>query len=344
MFKIGYRTAKTAIGTALSISLAQYVGLHNFVSAGIITLLCIQVTKKKSLQTAWARFVACMTAMLFSFIFFEGIAYHPLTIGLLLLFFIPTTVRLKVTEGIATSSVIILHFYAAKHFTWEVVINESLLIIIGIGVALIVNMYMPSVENQLKEYQRIIEDLFRIIFKEIVKYLRTNGSNWDGKELTLAAEILQKAKLAALRNVENHFLRNEEGYYHYFRMREKQLEIIERVLPLVTSLTYTVEQRKVVADFIDKLSDAIHPGNTAYRFIRQLHDMKKQFEALPLPKTREEFEERAALLYLMKELEQYLIIKSQFGTEGRKKRKNKLHDVMYAVHRFASHYKKRSKG
>ncbi|MCZ0756460.1 aromatic acid exporter family protein [Anoxybacillus sp. J5B_2022] len=312
MLKIGYRTAKTAIGTALSISIAQWLGLHNFASAGIITLLCIQVTKKKSLQTAWARFVACVIAMLFSFVFFKGIAYHPWTIGLLLLTFIPVTVRLKVTDGIATSSVIILHFYAAKQFTLPIVVNELLLIIIGIGVALLVNLYMPSVEKELKEYQRIIEDLFRIIFKEIVRYLRTNESSWDGKELALAVDVLQKAKQAALRNMENHVLRNEEGYYHYFRMREKQLEIMERVLPLVTSLTYTVDQRNMIADFIDELSDAIHPGNTADRFLRQLNEMKKRFETMPLPKTREEFEERAALFHLVKELEQYLIIKSQF--------------------------------
>lgn len=312
MLKIGYRTAKTAIGTALSISIAQWLGLHNFASAGIITLLCIQVTKKKSLQTAWARFVACVIAMVFSFVFFKGIAYHPWTIGLLLLTFIPVTVRLKVTDGIATSSVIILHFYAAKQFTLPIVVNELLLIIIGIGVALLVNLYMPSVEKELKEYQRIIEDLFRIIFKEIVRYLRTNESSWDGKELALAVDVLQKAKQAALRNMENHVLRNEEGYYHYFRMREKQLEIMERVLPLVTSLTYTVDQRNMIADFIDELSDAIHPGNTADRFLRQLNEMKKRFETMPLPKTREEFEERAALLHLVKELEQYLIIKSQF--------------------------------
>ncbi|HZG60420.1 MAG TPA: aromatic acid exporter family protein [Anoxybacillus sp.] len=312
MFKIGYRTAKTAIGTALSISLAQYVGLHNFVSAGIITLLCIQVTKKKSLRTAWARFLACITAMVFAFVFFEGIGYYPISIALLLLVFIPTTVMLKATEGISTSSVILLHFYAAKQFTLHLVMNELSLIIIGIGVALLVNMYMPSVEKQLKEYQRIIEDLFRIIFKEIVRYLRTNESNWDGKELMLTADMIQKAKTLALRNVENHLLRNEDWYYHYFRMREKQFEIIERVLPLVTSITYTVEQRNMVADFIDELSDAIHPGNTAMKFINQLQEMKKNFEEMPLPKTREEFEERAALLHFIKEMEQYLIIKSQF--------------------------------
>jgi uncharacterized membrane protein YgaE (UPF0421/DUF939 family) len=314
MFRIGYRTVKTAIGTAVSISVAQYLGLNNFVSAGIITLLCIQVTKKKSLQVAWARFIACLLAIVFSYLFFEGIGYHPVSISLLLFFFIPTTVMLKVTEGIATSSVIFLHFYAAKQFTISFVLNELFLIVIGIGVALLMNMYMPSVEKQLKEYQQQIEDLFRIIFKEIVKYLRTNESDWDGKELMVAADLLQKAKSLALRNVENRILRNEDYYYRYFRMREKQFEIIERLLPLVTSITYTVEQRNMVADFIDELSDAIHSGNTANKFIEQLREMKKRSETMELPKTREEFEERAALLHFVKEMEQYLIIKSQFKT------------------------------
>lgn len=46
MLKIGYRTVKTAIGTASAIALAQWLHLENFASAGIITILCIQVTKK----------------------------------------------------------------------------------------------------------------------------------------------------------------------------------------------------------------------------------------------------------------------------------------------------------
>lgn len=46
MFKIGYRTLKTALGTALAIYIAQMLGLQNYSAAGIITILCIQVTKK----------------------------------------------------------------------------------------------------------------------------------------------------------------------------------------------------------------------------------------------------------------------------------------------------------
>ena len=41
-------------------------------------------------------------------------------------------------------------------------------------------------------------------------------------------------------------------------MREKQFEIIERVLPIVTSITRTVKQGKMIADFLEELSENIH--------------------------------------------------------------------------------------
>jgi uncharacterized membrane protein YgaE (UPF0421/DUF939 family) len=189
-FRIGYRTIKTAVGTAISILLAQQVGLENFASAGILTILCIQVTKLRSLRTAWDRFLACVLAMPFSAVFFEGISYHPLVIGLMLFFFIPTIVMLKAPDGIVTSSVIILHVYLAEKITMSIFLNELGVITIGIGVALLINLYMPSVDKKLKAYQSEIEENFKIIFCELVRYLRTGDSNWDGKEITVGARLL----------------------------------------------------------------------------------------------------------------------------------------------------------
>ncbi|PLR84520.1 aromatic acid exporter family protein [Bacillus sp. V33-4] len=311
-FRIGYRTLKTALGTALAIILAQYVGLHNFASAGILTILCIQVTKKKSLRASWDRFLACLVAMLFSVLLFEGLGYHPLVIGLLLLVFIPTAVMLRVSDGIVTSSVIILHIYSSGNVTGEVLLNELGLIVIGIGIALIMNLYMPSVEGRLEDYQRQIEAHFKTIFKEIVRYLRTNESDWDGREITETARLIDEGKSLAFRDVENHFLRDENFYYHYFKMREKQFEILETVLPTVTSISLPVKQGKMIADFIEELSENIHPGNTAVFFIEKLLRMRVEFEQMELPTTREEFEARAALWHFFKEMERYLILKSSF--------------------------------
>ncbi len=312
MFKIGYRTAKTALGTTIAVILAQFLGLDYFTSAGIITILCIQVTKKKSLRSSWERFLACSIAMVFSFVFFEWIAYHPLVIGLLLLLFIPTTVVVKATQGIVTSTVVIFHLYSTNHITFQVIGNEILLVSIGIGVALVMNLYMPSVEKQLKNYQINIEENFAGIFKEIELYLIEKNRKWDGNEITRTAQLIDEAKTLAFRDVENHFLRHENSYYHYFKMREKQFEIIERVIPSITSIHIAIEQSKMIANFLHELSLNIHPGNTAHKFLVQLLEMKKSFEEMELPKTREEFEARAALYHFVKEMEHYLIIKSQF--------------------------------
>ena len=311
-FRIGYRTIKTAAGTAISILLAQQLGLHNFASAGIITILCIQVTKRRSLKTAWDRFLACVLAMPFSALFFAGISYHPLVIGLMLLFFIPTVVMLGAKDGVVTSSVIILHIYMSHQISLAIFLNELGVIITGIGVALLINLYMPSVDKKLKEYQSKLEEYFKIIFCEMVRYLKSGDSNWDGKEITAIAQLLDEAKMLALQDVENHFLREENIYFYYFKMREKQFEIIERVLSIVTSITSMVKQGHMVAEFLEELSENIHPGNTAFIYLDKLREMKNEFEGMDLPKTREEFETRAALLQLVKEMNSYLIIKSSF--------------------------------
>jgi uncharacterized membrane protein YgaE (UPF0421/DUF939 family) len=311
-YRIGSRTIKTALGTAIAILLAQKLALDNFASAGILTILCIKVTKRKSLRASWDRFLACVLAMLFSSLFFEIIGYHPIVIGIMLLFFIPTVVMFKANDGIVTSSVIILHIYMANKLSVDLFLNELGVIIIGIGVALIINLYMPSADNRLKQYQLKVEDNFKIVFCEMVRFLRTGESNWSGQEIMETAKLLEEAKSFAFRDVENHVLREENDYFHYFKMREKQFEIIERILPIVTSLTVMLPQGKMIAEFLEELSENIQPGNTAHIYLGKLKEMKKEFEEMDLPKTREEFEVRASLLQLVKEMNEYLIIKSSF--------------------------------
>ncbi|MCH1626655.1 aromatic acid exporter family protein [Ferdinandcohnia quinoae] len=312
MFKIGYRTIKTAIGTMIAVFLAKWMGLDSYTSAGILTILCIKVTKKKSFQSSWERFIACAVGILFSFIFFEGLGYHPISIGILLLFFIPTLVAIKAKDGVITSAVIILHIFSAGKVTMHLVLNQLGLIIIGVGVALLINLYMPSVDKKLKQYQQDLEDNFGKIFSEMVNYLHIGESNWDGKEITMVEELIKKAKTLASRDSENRLLREENQYYLYFEMREKQFEIIQRMLPIITSITHSVEQGKIVAHFIEEISESIHPGNTARKYLRKLEEMRETFRDMPLPKTREEFEARAALLQFVKEMEEYLYIKSMF--------------------------------
>ncbi|MDL4840714.1 aromatic acid exporter family protein [Aquibacillus rhizosphaerae] len=309
MVKIGYRTIKTALGTPLAIWIAELLQLENYVSAGIITLLCIQPTRKRSFLSSWHRFGACLLAILFSYIIFEIIGFHPIAICILLLLFIPMTIKLNLTPGIVTSSVILLHLYSSENINLDLIINELLLITIGIGIALLLNLYMPSLEMNLKKMQTKVEDNFRIILEEISIYLREGRQTWTGKEITDTENLLNDAERLVMRDLENHVLRGNHPYYEYFLMRKKQFEILRRMLPLVSQMSELYEQSYHMADLFEELAEAIHPGNTAIVHLKTVRELKEKFGEDDLPKTRKEFETRANLYRLLHEIEQYLILK-----------------------------------
>ncbi|WCN39456.1 aromatic acid exporter family protein [Aneurinibacillus uraniidurans] len=310
--KIGYRTLKTAVGTSLSIFLAQWLGLQFAASAGILTILSVQVTKKRSIKNAFARFFSCVLGLLFGLVLFSLLGYHPVTIFILLLCLIPLLVRLRIQEGFVTACVILFHLYTTQKVSVAFFTNELAIMSIGLGIGLLMNIYMPSMEIELKKYQQKIEANFRVIMKELVVYLRNHESSWDGHELLETPELINTAKSLAIRNVENHLFRKQDHYYHYFHMREQQFYLLERMVPLISTLLYSVSQGEKIADFLDDVSDHIHSGNTAYIFLAQIQQLKREFEQTELPKSREEFEIRANLFYFLQEMERYLLIKDEY--------------------------------
>ncbi|HEX6922200.1 MAG TPA: aromatic acid exporter family protein [Bacillales bacterium] len=310
MFAIGYRTMKTAIGCGASITIAQLLGLNFYISAGILTILCVKSTKKASFQSAWQRFLSCILGMVFAAVFFETLGYNTLTITILLFLFIPVIVKLNAREGVITSAVIMLHFYITEKVTWAFIFNELAVIVIGIGVALLLNSYMPSLENQISKYRKNIENNFSIILREFAVYLREGESSWDGKELIETEDILKEARAVALKDLENHLVRDSNSYYDYFKMRERQFEILERLMPILSSLDQTFKQGRQIADFLERLSERVSPQNTSEFFLEELGQMRAAFRESPLPKDREEFEIRSALLHFTNEMEIYLQLKN----------------------------------
>lgn len=310
--KIGYRTLKTAVGVALAVAIGYYFQLDFYGSAAILTILCIQTTKKKSLHAVYTRVVASFIVMLLAYILFEWISYHPIVLGILIVVLIPILVAVKVAAGFVSSAVILMHIYSVGHFTFDLFVNELAIMAIGYGVALAVNMNMPDNTRKIEQYRKQIEDDYRVIFSEIVKYLRNGDASWDGKELIHAADTLNKAKALAYLEVENHLTRKENLYYTYFDMREKQLDIIERVLPKVTTLPVIVQQSDLVADFIQELSENVHAGNTASTYRQKLDKVREEFAHMPLPNDHETFQAMAGLYTFIEEMDQYLALKQSF--------------------------------
>ena len=324
--KIGYRTIKTAIGTPLAISIAQFLGLTNFVTAGILTILCIQPSRKRSFFSAWHRFLACIIATLYAFVIFELIGYHPISLGIMLLIFIPTTVFLKITPGITTSSVVIINLYSAAQISLGLLVDQFILIIVGIGTGLLLNIYMPSLDVSIINKQKRLESNFTAILYEISRFIRVKDTSWKGKEIAESEELLREANELVERDRENHLLRSQHPYYNYFHMRTRQFELLKKMLPLVTRLPNQDTTSEKIADFFERLSESVHPGNTAILFLDELKDLREEFHKEELPATKEEFETRANLFQLLHEIEDYLLLKQKFKESDVKTKKRKKED------------------
>src|SRR5699024_11450811 len=121
----------------------------NVFTAGILTMLCILPFRRIFFVTASYRFLSCLLAIAFSAVFFDIFGYSAIVLAILLMVFIPTTIFFKIERGIFTSTVITLNIYLFEKLNIQFITNQLYLIVIGIGVGFLVNLYMPCLVKQL---------------------------------------------------------------------------------------------------------------------------------------------------------------------------------------------------
>lgn len=220
---------------------------------------------------------------------------------------------LKVQEGVVTSCVILLHVFNATTINLHLIINELLLLTIGLGIAFIMNLIMPSLDKTLVSFKKDIEKGF----KEIFMTYSEACSNYNN-DFTLSFEKLQldirKAKSIAFRDVKNHFIRNENSYYHYFDMRQEQLELLRRIKPLLNQVTVDDPLLTDVSHLMSEIGNNVNSNDYLALRLHSLYEIRLSLDELPLPKSHQSLKSRSSMMQILNELEEYLNIKSQFGS------------------------------
>jgi uncharacterized membrane protein YgaE (UPF0421/DUF939 family) len=306
--RIGFRTLKTAVGVSAAIAIAFALQLEFYTSAGILTLLCIQKTRRESLAAVLERLYACLLGLALSGALYWAFGFGPWTILPLFLLFIPLTVRLRITGGIASSSVIMMHLYVQGRIDAAFLLNELAIIAIGLGVALVVNVYMPGIDKQVQRYKEEIDRLMAVVLEEYAKYMKDGYGLWDGKELLELSEVLSKARNLAILEVENNLTRRSNPFYHYFDRKQQQFQILERMLPMVSRVDIRLDQGIRLGEFLENIAYSLrHPAPHDFaRHADKLRDIRELHKGLPMPENRAEFENRANLFGLANELEGFI--------------------------------------
>ncbi|MFR7897239.1 aromatic acid exporter family protein [Turicibacter sanguinis] len=311
--KIGMRTIKTAVGATIAIILANFFGLKYALSAGVITILSVQNTKRKSVEIAWSRFNSTCLALMISGILFSLIGFNAFAFGLYLLIFIPLAVSYKLSDGIVMSSVLVTHLLGEGYISLSLIANEFFLVIIGAGIAILFNLYMPKMQPRIKEDQAKIEEQFRIVLLCLAGTTSSQSVAIDEEFLfQTLAEMLLKARDRAMLHKENYLLDEMTYYVQYMDMRFMQYQVLLSMRQTLGKVVMTVEQSSLIADLTEHIAFNLHEYNPAEDLIQMTQDVLTQCRNQELPKTREEFENRALLFQYLNDLQYLLEIKCHF--------------------------------
>lgn len=312
--KIGTRTLKTAVAAGIAMLISEAIHLDYFVFAAIIAILSIQETRKKSIRASYERVMASLLAIGMGAAMFTLLGYSPVTLTLYFVIFIPLVQQLKLQDGLITSIVILTHLYTEAQFTLELFINELLLIAIGVGVGLVVNMYMPTLDREIERIKENIDRSLAVLFYDVAACVETGVYNNHSMMLIKTRDYLKEGKDLALRRMGNSIgKRNEDMDYLYFRMRERQYDILKRVADNAREITMVVNEAKPVATFLRRVGDHVNEQADASVFLQELEEMIEHYRKnVPLPTTREEFEVRSSLLSILSDVKSYLILKERY--------------------------------
>lgn len=310
--KIGLRTIKTVIASVLAILIATQLHLLYATAAGIIAILSVGNTKKTSLKSGLGRVLSLGLAIILSFICFTTLGFHTWAFGVFLLVFIPLSVRFNLADAIVVNSVLITHFLVEKNFSWQMILNETLLMTIGVGLALLLNLYMPDNEKQLKEDIKAIEEDFRTIIFAMAAHLNLEKiAPLDDACLDLRSKLRAALNQAHIHQ-KNQWISEEDYYSEYFSMRLAQLRILRDMVNLLIEIDidglFVDELRKVLISTAENFAEE----NDGKLILWQIEAVYQNYRQKPLPQTREEFENRALLFQFLQSFRSFVEIKAIF--------------------------------
>lgn len=304
---------KIAVGSCMAIIIATLLQLSNGVSAGIITLLSIQDTKKETILITSKRMAAFFLALIIAFFCFHLFGYYPTTVGIFLLIFVTVCSLLSLQDGISTNTVLVTHFFVAKSMDWFWIRNEFLILFIGSSIGVFMNLYIPSNLNMIHADQRKVEEEIQLILNKMsVILLEQTKTIYDINYFYYLDELLETSLTRAYANMQNTLLNDTRYYIEYLDMRKNQCQILKRIYVDICRLDRVPRQTYIISDFIKQVSIGFHEYNNVKKLQSHLKDMKLFMKQEPLPVTRKEFENRAILHRIIYELEEFLLLKSEF--------------------------------
>lgn len=314
------RTIKLVLATSLAFWLADQLGLSYASSAGVIALLSILDTRRTTVKVAGERFVAALLALGLASFIFKSLGFSLVTFTIFLGAYVPLVHWLGVSIGLAPSTVLVLHLLQEKTITWSLLGNELALFGLGAGLALLVNLYMPSKTKQIESYHQLVEDQLRAILYRFQDFLLSGNGTNKGLLIDQLDQVLALALELVYRDRHNQLFNQTNYQVHYFEMRRAQLQVLRRMAVLINDLHQQSAESLILAQLFSETAQQLSETNPGQGILQDIDRFLATFRSRELPQTRAEFESRALLFQLLNDMRLFTQLKVDFARDYEVKR------------------------
>lgn len=257
---------------------------------------------------------------------------------------------------ISVNSVIGAHLLTSRDFGMAFVENEFLLVLIGVVIAFLLNLFQNNDRNEkdIIANMRYTEERLQQILRRFAQYLSQEeipGAEDRGENMRAAGSALQAEQeqdaadsgsrrkirqgspmpshnlwddiirlekelqdfiLEAYEYQENTFHSHPVYYIDYFEMRSDQCHVLHNLHYEVKKIRYIPKQAGVVAEYMLYLADYVVERNVPAAQMEKLEGIFRDMKKEELPKSREEFENRAIFYHILMDMEEFLVYKQRF--------------------------------
>lgn len=314
MQKIILNTIKTAGAAAIAILTALCLNIEFAVSAGTIAILTIQPTKKETIRTAAGRLLAFGSALLIAYISFGLLGYTMDAFLVYLAVFVLICQIFGWYSAMAMNSVLVSHFLTFGNMGWEALSNEVLLFGIGVGAGIFANLHLRKNVDYIEELKTRTDDQIKKILRRMSeRILDHDMADYNGECFVQLRDSIRKAGNAAEENYNNQFGSSDVYDREYIRMRDRQCQILYEMYKNVRTIETTPITAAGISKFLKEMSEVYHRDNTGEELLEHFLAMDQEMKTRPLPTERKEFEDRAMLFGLLRNIEEFLKLKMEFS-------------------------------
>lgn len=308
-----FNAVKIAMAAILATTIAEMLNLNYSISAGVVAILSVAPTKKETIKTASSRFIAFVVAIILALIFYNVIGVNLMAFFTYLLIYSIICQYKGWSNSTAVNSVLVSHFLTEGAINIATITNETLIFIIGVSFGIIVNLHLRKDKDYIKQMENETDEQIKQILNRMSQRIIDNNlQNYTGECFAKLDISMQKAKNIAHENFMNQFTSKDKQDIEYINMREKQLHVLYSIYKRVSVIHTQPITAQHISTFLEEVSTAYNKENTVDDLLVKFYELHAELKESPLPVERNEFEDRAHLFVMMRDIEEFLLIKKEF--------------------------------